>query len=180
MLTRSKIATIGVVAVLIVIGLAGGVLDTSDSGPHESDGSTIRWLSLDEGIALAKQANKQILVDVYTDWCSWCKKMDKEVYTDRDVQEVLQAHFVPVKLDAESARQLTLSNRTISESRLAQEMGVTGYPTTVFFDADFQPITKVAGYIESRQFARILRFIGEDHYKTKTYEEFLSTDGSPK
>jgi len=131
---------------------------------------------LDEGFSLAKQTNRKLLIDVYTDWCSWCKKMDKEVYTDPRVQEVLQARFVPVKLDAESSRELTLNNRTLSESRLAQEMGVTGYPTTVFFDSNVQFITKVAGYVESAQFARILRFIGEDHYRSKTFEEFLSIE----
>ncbi len=45
----------------------------------------IKWLSFDEASELAVKEPKMILVSVYTDWCGWCKKMDRETFTDNEV-----------------------------------------------------------------------------------------------
>lgn len=125
------------------------------------DAQALRWYSFDEGIALAQQTNKKLLIDVYTDWCTWCKKMDKEVYTNPDVKAVLQSHFIAVKLNAESSRELTYKGRRLTEMTIAREMGVNGYPTTVFLYSNTEPLTKVAGYIESEDFVKLLRSVAE-------------------
>jgi thiol-disulfide isomerase/thioredoxin len=126
------------------------------------DAQALRWYSFDEGIALAQQTNKKLLIDVYTDWCSWCKKMDKEVYTNPDVKAVLQSHFIAVKLNAESSRELTYKGRRLTEMTIAREMGVNGYPTTVFLYSNSEPLTKVAGYIQSEDFVKLLRSVAEN------------------
>ena len=59
------------------------------------------WKSFDAGVEHAKVSRKKILVDIYTDWCSWCKKMDEEVYSDPKVKEYLTKYFVIIKLNAE-------------------------------------------------------------------------------
>ncbi|MEK6754801.1 MAG: thioredoxin fold domain-containing protein [Bacteroidota bacterium] len=175
---NTRIITILVVVGLVTIGLVASLIESSESDSTETSDQALRWHFFDEGAALAQQTNKKLLIDVYTDWCAWCKKMDKEVYTNQQVKDVLQSSFVAVKLNAESSKEVTYADRRISETSLARQMGVSGYPTTVFLDSNAQPITKVAGYIEGKEFVRILRFIGQDHYKTKTYQEYLSTEGS--
>jgi len=127
------------------------------------DAHALRWYSFDEGIALAQQTNKKLLIDVYTDWCTWCKKMDKEVYTNPDVKAVLQSYFIAVKLNAESPRELSYKGRRLTEMTIAREMGITGYPTTVFFDSNAEPMAKVAGYLESKEFLKVLRTIEQNH-----------------
>lgn len=126
------------------------------------DAQALRWYSFDEGIALAQQTNKKVLIDVYTDWCTWCKKMDKDVYTNPDVKAVLQSYFVAVKLNAESSRELTYKGRRLTEMTIARAMGVNGYPTTVFLYSNAEPLTKVAGYIESEDFVKLLRSVAEN------------------
>jgi thiol-disulfide isomerase/thioredoxin len=126
------------------------------------DAQVLRWYSFDEGIALAQQTNKKVLIDVYTDWCTWCKKMDKDVYTNPDVKAVLQSYFVAVKLNAESPRELSYKGRRLTEMTIAREMGVNGYPTTVFLYSNAEPLTKVAGYIESGDFVKLLRSVTEN------------------
>ena len=126
------------------------------------DAQALRWYSFDEGIALAQQTNKKLLIDVYTDWCSWCKKMDKEVYTNPDVKAVLQLYFIAVKLNAESPRELSYKGRRLTEMTIAREMGVNGYPTTVFLYSNSEPLTKVAGYIQSEDFVKLLRSVAEN------------------
>ncbi|CUT04904.1 DUF255 domain-containing protein, partial [Candidatus Kryptobacter tengchongensis] len=50
------------------------------------DKKELKWYSFSDGLKLAKSENKKVLIDVYTDWCEWCKKMDEEVYTNSTVK----------------------------------------------------------------------------------------------
>jgi thioredoxin-related protein len=162
---------IGFVVVASIFGIA---YYASREHTPISKSEPIVWRSFDDGIALAGQTNKKLLVDVYTDWCSWCKKMDVEVYTNKDVARMLNERFVAVKLNAESSKPVTYKGRSFRESDLARELGVTGYPTTVFFDEHSDPITSLPGYSPAADFANILGFIGQDYYKSVTYQEYLS------
>jgi uncharacterized protein YyaL (SSP411 family) len=49
-----------------------------------------------------------MLVDVYTDWCGWCQKMDRGTYANPVVQELLQKSFIPVRFNAESDALITI------------------------------------------------------------------------
>jgi thioredoxin-related protein len=129
---------------------------------------------LDEGIVLAHQSNKKILVDVYTGWCTWCKKMDAEVYTDKNVINLIDKHFIPVKLDAESSRPVSFQGKSFSEAEFARQVGVTGYPTTLFFDQNSNPITDMPGFAPADKFADVLGFIGQDYYKSISFQEYVS------
>ena len=64
----------------------------------------IDWApNLDKAQQLAIEKDKLVMVDFYTDWCGWCKELDKTVYTNRDVQQIAEVHFVSVKVDAEKS-----------------------------------------------------------------------------
>ena len=56
--------------------------------------ASLRWHQWDEGVAATQASGKYVLVDVYTDWCGWCKKMDRAVYGHPQVQQLLAASFV--------------------------------------------------------------------------------------
>jgi thioredoxin-related protein len=66
-----------------------------------SQSDDINWLSWEEAIRENAKNPKPIFVDVYTDWCSWCKKMDKETFKDKTVIKYMNEHFHCVKFDAE-------------------------------------------------------------------------------
>ena len=136
--------------------------------------TSLQWKNFNDGIAQAKKTNKKILLDVYTDWCGWCKKMDEEVYTNKDIASYLADRYIVVKLDAESESKLNYDDKTMSEMQLAQGFGVTGYPTTIFMKANGDAITLVAGYIPAETFIEVITFIGEDHYKKMKWEEYVS------
>jgi thioredoxin-related protein len=170
-------------SILIVVALVGAGLamfSASRIDQRGTDASTerIQWHSYDEGVTLARNQNKKLLIDVYTDWCGWCKKMDSDVYTDENIKTLISTNFVAVKLNAESSDKVTLGTDQLDEASLARAMGVSGYPTTVFLDSGAGPITKIAGYMEAKEFATVLRFIGEDHYKSTTFEQFKSSVGA--
>lgn len=131
-----------------------------------------RWYPFNDGLESATKENKKILMDVYTDWCAWCKRMDKDVYAQSDVQALLNKFFILVKLNAESNNEVAYNDQTLTETLLAQELGVDGYPSTIFFLPNGEVITAVPGYVAPDKFLLILKYIGEDHYKTMDWEEF--------
>jgi len=123
----------------------------------------LSWLHWDQGMSEASATRRPILVDVYTDWCGWCKRMDRDVYAREDVREYLTRHFVLVKLNAESAEEGRLGERTFTARALAQQLRVSGYPTTIFLKANGEHIANVPGYVPAERFMTMLRYIGEDH-----------------
>jgi thioredoxin-related protein len=166
-------------AFLVLLGAFAIAFYSSEKSIVPSAPSPIVWHSFDEGTLLARNSSKKVLVDVYTDWCSWCKKMDFEVYTNKEVRELLREHFIPVKLNAESGNPLSFRGNKISEADFARELGITGYPTTLFFDQNSNPITDFSGYAAPERFAKVLQFIGKDYYKTVSFQEYVASD-SPR
>lgn len=145
------------------------------------DKKALKWHSFSEGLKIAMAENKKVLIDVYTDWCEWCKKMDDEVYTDSKVVNYLSSKFVLIKLNAESEAKHTFEGREYSEMELAYIFGVEGFPTTIFIREDMQPITAVPGYFPADVFMKILTFIGDDYYLKMNFDEYLEkTGGLPK
>lgn len=139
-----------------------------------------QWKTFDDGMKQAKLTGKKVLVDVYTDWCSWCKKMDANTYADKKVSEYLNKNFVIIKLNAEEDGTITYSGEKISPAQFAQGMGVTGYPATLFLKSDGQPITLLPGYSEADMFIHVLTFIGENHYEKKKFQDYLAEKGVKK
>lgn len=165
---------------LVLVGIVAFAYRTSVIDIQKRSPGAIAWKSFDEGTILAKQSNKKILVDVYTDWCSWCKKMDSEVYTDEKVVRLLDEQFVPVKLNAESGKAVSFQGNTLTETEFARQLGVSGYPTTLFFDQDAKPITALPGYVVPDRFQAVLDFIGKDYYKTISFQQYLSRQSSAR
>jgi len=164
-------ATLIATAVLFSALLIGFFLQ-SEGSSESIPGSAISWHSFDEAVTIAKRDNKTILLDVYTDWCSWCKKMESEVYSNPLVVNAISASFVAAKLNAESSSPLTFQGKSLTEESFAAGAGVTGFPTTIFLDAESTPITLLPGYVPADRFLPILKYIGENHYKSLSFEEY--------
>ncbi|MFH1258929.1 MAG: thioredoxin family protein [Elusimicrobiota bacterium] len=110
----------------------------------------ISWVyNLDEGLKSAKTAQKPLMVDFYTDWCGWCKKLDRDVYTDARIIKLSEG-FVCVKVDAEKY------------PADAQKYGVNGYPTIVFLKPDGTALDKIAGYAGAKEFGEFMSKIKND------------------
>jgi thioredoxin-related protein len=168
------IRRISILALIPVLGLiamtATGVTDPSESQARKE----FKWLKYDEGLKLAMQMEKPILVDFYTDWCRFCKKMDKETFSDNMIAEFLNENFVTVKVNAESKNSVKTEEGTVSERQLARSFGVRGYPTYWFLKPNGEKINYSSGYAPPERFINILRYIGEGHYESKTFKEYIS------
>jgi len=141
----------------------------------------VRWRKWNEGLSEAAATGRPVLVDVYTDWCGWCKRMDKDVYARDDVREYLAKNFVTVRLDAEATDATRYENKNFTSSSLAQRFRVSGYPTTIFLRANGEHLVNVPGYIEADRFKLMLRYFGEGAFdKGVSWEAFSKSSASGK
>lgn len=102
-------------------------------------------LSFEEALVKARAENKLVLVDVYTDWCGWCSKMDRDVFTDARVRSALLS-VVPIRVNAEKG----------SGRRVAERYRVYDLPTFLLVDADGAVVRRFAGYRSADAFLRAL------------------------
>lgn len=132
----------------------------------------LKWLSFDEAQAIAAKEKKTILVDVYTDWCGWCKKMDATTYGDPKVMKYLAQKYVIAKLNPEEEGTVTVQGKKITKQEFAQAVGVKGFPTLVFFNDKGEMITGLSSYLDAKQFLNVATFIGDGKYETMTWDQY--------
>lgn len=118
----------------------GGAAGARSSGPGVSFASG----TFDEALARARSEKKLLLVDVYTDWCGWCKKLDREVFSDARVAEAARS-LVAVRVNAEKGGE-----------KVAERYDVQGYPVVLFVDGSGTVVKRIDGYVDATEMLRIL------------------------
>src|SRR5215470_2446193 len=108
-------------------------------------GGGLTWRAWDPGLREARASRRPVLVDVYTEWCGWCRRMDRDVYSRPEVKGYLDRAFVTVKLDAEAGDRAEYEGRTFTSRSLATRFRVSGYPTTIFLRPDGDHLVSVPG-----------------------------------
>ena len=132
---------------------------------------------------LPLKKKKKFMVDVYTDWCGWCKRMDAATFEQPEVAKYLNENFYPVKLDAEMKEDIVFAGNTFSYIANAGRRGVhtlaysllegqMSYPSIVFLTEDVERIMISKGYKGPEDFIVELEYTAGDHYKTKQLDAF--------
>lgn len=115
--------------------------------PSPPPASPIAWeANLPQAQARAAAEGKVVMVDFYTEWCRWCQKLDAETFTNEKVTRAIAEGFVPVRLNAEK-----------EGADQAQRLGVEGYPTVVFLNAEGKELGRIPGYLGPEDFLAELR-----------------------
>jgi thioredoxin-related protein len=173
---------LGIIAVIVlggalVLSLGAQEASTAKNSPAATNtpvGDEIAWQKYDDGLKLASQSNRPILVDFYTNWCGWCKKMDKTTYADPTVVEYMKTKFVAVKVNAESREAIELPSGKIDGRMLARSFGVTGYPSIWFLESDGKKINNLPGFVPPERFIHVLRYIGDGVYKSQSFKDYYA------
>ncbi|WNW01595.1 DUF255 domain-containing protein [Tenacibaculum sp. HL-MS23] len=142
----------------------------------------VNWLTFEEAIEKNKETPKPILVDLYTDWCGWCKKMDKTTYKNDVIVKFINDNFYAVKMDGEGKEDISFKGKTykfVQQGRskyheLAATImkGKMSYPSTAFFSAEEQLIQTVPGYLDEKKFEMVLAYFAKDNYKNTKWAKF--------
>jgi thiol-disulfide isomerase/thioredoxin len=99
---------------------------------------------LKEALEDASARRSYVMADFYTDWCGWCKKLDRETYENKEVSSLMK-DLICVKIDGDRSRDLV--------SRYA----VRGYPTIIFFGPDGKEVRRIPGFVEAPALVAILK-----------------------
>lgn len=137
---------------------------------------TYNWKPLEEAMELAEQNDKKVLVYANAVWCTYCKKMEKEVFTQESVQEITNEHFYSVWMDIESDEKLTFRDQEMTQIQFSRAMRITGTPTFIFFDSEGEIIAGQPGFIPEDLYLQILEFVGSDAYLEQSFGEFAGIE----
>jgi thioredoxin-related protein len=164
-----------IIASALIAVPAGAQTKQTQSPPSSS--AKIKWLDFEEAVALNKKKPKKMFIDMYTDWCGWCKKMDGSTFINPVIVEYMNENYYAVKFNAERKDTVNFNGKqylnpnpsgTRSTHQLAMELlsGRMSYPSFIILDEKLNKVTTVPGYRKAPEFESILHFFGENAYLT--------------
>lgn len=116
----------------------------------------IEWMEFNEGYALSNTENKIAIIDCYTDWCGWCKVMDKKTFSDSSVIAKMNEHFIAIKFNPEiKGRTYIVGEDTLSGPELLYALSnnkPSGYPTLFYYIPKTKKMYQQPGYQDVEQF----------------------------
>ncbi len=166
-------------SLLLFLGFNGSTTAQKKDAGKEG----IHWLSFQEAVELNKAAPKKIFVDLYTEWCGWCKKLDATTYQDKAIISYLNEHYYAVRMDAEMKDTILFDGRAFvnpdpAKSRSTHELanallgGKLSYPTLVYLDEALNMLSQVPGYMSAENLMPVLTYFGENNQGKITWEEY--------
>ncbi len=137
--------------------------------------NSIEWLSIEEAIKMQELEPKKIVIDLYTDWCVWCGKMDEATFRKEHIAKYINENYYPVKFNGEYRHEVKINGQSYKyikngtrgyhELAVALTKGRLSYPTVVFLDEDFKIIQPIAGFKSSMEFEKIMTYFGSNSHK---------------
>lgn len=134
-------------------------------------GGKINWMTFEEAEKAMKKKPKKVFVDVYTEWCGWCKRLDQATFADKRVADYMNDNYYAIKFDAQHPEPIKLGGKKYANPRfdkskpkrarnatheLAVKYKARSYPTVLFLDEKLDLIQAVPGYRDADAFLPIL------------------------
>jgi thioredoxin-related protein len=147
---------------------------------EEVKNQKIKWIGFEDAIAKADKEPKKLFIDVFTNWCGWCKKMDATTFQNDTIADYINKNFYAVKLNAETQDTIHFRGTNFvykpeyktNEIALSLLNGKMGYPTYVFLDEKFGMLAPLPGYMPAETILPVLKFYNENIYKIKKWEDY--------
>lgn len=144
--------------------------------------TSINWMTMEEAIAANEKEPRKIFIDVYTDWCGWCKRMDAATFQHAQIAPYMNKHYYNVKFNAEQKDSIVFQGHTFKyvpngrrgyhELAAALLQNKLSYPTVVFLDEEFKMLSPVPGFQPPASFETIMTYFGDNAYKDTGWEEY--------
>jgi len=145
----------------------------------------IRWLSFEQAVALNDSMPKKIFIDVYTEWCGWCKRMDAGTFRDSAVISYMNEHYYAVKVDAESKDTVRFRDKQFvfrpefkaNELALSLLNGKMAYPSFVIMSEQYVLLAPLSGYQQPDELMQALTFYGQNIHEQMKWEDYIKQEG---
>lgn len=127
----------------------------------------IEWLDIETASDRNKENKKYFFIDIYTDWCGWCKKMDQSTFKDSAVVQYFNEHLYAVKMNAESRDPIaykevlyeykTFGNKGYNELAVNLLSGKMSFPSFVILSKKEAKIGTIVGFQSPSQLLSSLK-----------------------
>lgn len=142
----------------------------------------VRWMTWEEALHKSEEAPRKILIDVYTQRCAWCKKMEAVTFSEDHIAKYINENYYAVKFDAEYKNPITFKGTTYNyiqtfkggyhELAAVLLAGKLSYPTVVFLDEETNLIQAIPGFQNATDFDMIINFFAGDYHKNTPWRKF--------
>jgi thioredoxin-related protein len=142
----------------------------------------VDWISWEEAVEKSRKQRRKIVVDVYTDWCGWCRKMDKATFSQIPIATYLNENYYAIKFNAEYETPIQLKGveykfvpsgmRGYHELAVHLLQGKMSYPSVVFLDEDFNIIQAIPGFQNAETFEMIIAYFGTNSHRQLAWNKF--------
>lgn len=176
-----RVLLLALTVLLIIPGVNAGNKNKKTPAKKETG---IHWMSWDDAQEQMKKKPKKVWVDVYTDWCGWCKVMDKKTFTNPEVIKYMNENFYSIKFNSEKDDSIKLLGKMyyikpenkVNDLAIELMRGQLSYPTSIFMDENFQNAVPIPGYQPVPQLEMLLHFLMEGKHKTgMSLEDYQKT-----
>ena len=142
----------------------------------------VKWMDLKTAQSAYKKQPKPIMIDVYTDWCGWCKHMMKTTFSNPSLANYINSDYYPVRFNAESKDTIefldkkyinkNIGNRSANDLAVEMLEGKLSYPTTVFYNNNYKFKMLAPGYMKEKDIEPILVYTVEYIFNTTNAQDF--------
>ena len=145
----------------------------------------IRWMSMEEALKKSEVKPRKIFIDVYTEWCTWCKKMEETTFAEDKIAKYINENYYAVKLDAEYKEKIAFDGQVYNYQKsyprgyheLAYELlgGKLKLPSIVIIDENLKVIQSLDGFKNCNELDMITQFYGTNSYKTISWRAYIKS-----
>jgi thiol:disulfide interchange protein len=143
---RSRLFKWGLIVVLVYCAYLANTYVQSYLGKQALQATGLTLKIFDEALAEAQRSNKLVLADMSAIWCPTCRKLDKLVFSNSDVQAIIEQGFVFARIEYESKQ----------GEEFMQKYQVRGFPTLLILDSDGEKLAQLPLTFEPHTFAKML------------------------
>ena len=145
----------------------------------ENDSTTwndIQWTSVKSALDAGSLSSKKIFIYVHATWCPYCRRMNNEVLSDPEVQELLERYFHPIRIDAESEDPVQYFDNEMTEQQFARALQNESFPTFYFMNQEGEVFGSQPGLMPKDVFMKLIHFVGTDAYLKGSFQEYELPD----
>ena len=161
----------------IVIAIVAILLCSFRTAPPSPE-AHITWLTWEQAQSAQKKNPKKIFVDIYTDWCGWCKRMDATTFENPAIAKYMSENFYCVKFNAETKETITFKGEPYKSDGRYSSLATflmqnrMSFPTTIYLDETLNLINIVPGYMDPKAAEVVLNYHATNSFKSTPWDEF--------